>query len=202
MSRAQAVAAALLAALAAGPARADGGDPPGGKEGLRVAPLVEIEAALREQRLIADFGSVRAEDTRALWRTRAAAGVDLRLPERLLPKGRLRAQAAFGYGFVFATGDSELTLGGALLWEASIARRFALFPGLAARFAVDTTEAARSSLEIGLPLGVRVSVMELVYQPSVVVPLGAEPHPLLGGERRLGARPGIAPLSFVLRFAP
>lgn len=201
MRRAPAPIAALLTLLVARPALVAGA-PAAPGEGLRPAPLVEIEAALRDQRAVADFGATRAEDTRGLWRARVAVGVDLRLPERLLPVGRLRAQAALGYGFVFGTADSELTLGGAILWEAALARRFALFPGLSLRAVVDTTAAARSSMEIGLPLGVRVAMMEIVYQPSLILPLGSEARPLLGGERRVGARLGIAPLSLVLRFAP
>jgi hypothetical protein len=69
-----------------------------------------------------------------------------------------------------------------------------------ARLHLDTSVAARSSVELALPVALRFSVVELAWQPAMVIPLGAETSPLLGGSRRVSAKPGLAPLSLVLRF--
>jgi hypothetical protein len=169
------------------------------EDGLRVRPTLEVEAALATQRLVADLGATRTEATRALWATRLAAGVDVRLPAALLPVGRLRVLGSVGLGYVYETGAWPVHVGAAALWQAPVSPRWSFPLGVSARVVIDTQAPQRSDLELGLPLGVRCGRVELVYNPAVVIPFGAEVRPLLGGERRLGAKPGIAPLGLVLR---
>jgi hypothetical protein len=184
-----AIAAALLGLAA--PARA---------ETPEVRPTVEIEAGLAAQRLVVDRGATRVADTRSLWATRMGAGVDVRFPADRLPLGRLRVLGSAGIGVVYATGAWPVHLGGAALWEVEVARRHSLPIGLAARAVLDTSAPARSYAEIALPLGLRYGPVEILYQPALVIPLGTTASGTFGGERRLGAKPGMAPLSLVLRW--
>jgi hypothetical protein len=41
--------------------------------------------------------------------------------------------------------------------------------------------------------------IELLWQPLLVIPLGHEQAPVFGGEKRLGAAPGIVGLAFIGR---
>lgn len=166
---------------------------------VRVRPAFEIEAALTTQELVADYGSTHAVATRSLWVSRLSAGVDVRLPASLVRRGHLDVLAMAGVGYVFETGDFPVHFGAALRWQTEVARRLSFPIGVSARVVLDTTAPARSSVELGLPIGIRFSVIELVYQPRVVIPLGAASSPLLGGERRIGAKAGVAPIGLVLR---
>jgi hypothetical protein len=169
-------------------------------EPARVRPTVEVEAGLAASRLVVDRGATSVADTRSLWVTRVGAGVDVMFPEELLPRGRLRVLGSLGVGLVYATGDVPVHLGGAVLWQAEAARRLSFPVGLGARVVIDTTAAARSYAELALPLGLRYGPVELAYQPTVVIPFGSTRATTFGGERRLGAKLGIAPLSLVLRW--
>lgn len=180
---------ALGALLALAPGRA-GAEP-------RVVPLVGAELARTHERLELKLPGYEGRQDRGLWGSSLLVGLRARLAEG--PRAALRADATLSYGGVFHTGHGRLALRGGALVELPLGAGFALLAGAGPGVVVDVTRRERSAVELALPLGLRFRALELLYRPALVLPLGAEETAVFGGERALGARPGLAPFTLELR---
>lgn len=163
------------------------------------APSMGVELGYSPERLEVRFPEETYQEDRRLWNSRLALGVDGRFAGRLATLG-VRSVSEIGYGFVHHTGHGLLQLTQTALLEYAFGGDFALPFGLALQGGLDTSSSARSSLGVGVPLGIRFRGVELWYRPGFVVPLGSEDEPVFGGERQLSARPGLNWLDFGLRL--
>lgn len=156
-----------------------------------------LDVGARRERLEVDLGSAHYQEDRSLTTTRF--GLGLRAPWVERGGWALSGQSQLGVGWVFETGHPNVALHQAALLEHLLAHGFALPFGLGLGVVIDTASTSRSALEMGLPMGVRYRGIELLWQPSLVMPLGHEQAPVFGGEKRLGAAPGIVGLAFIGR---
>ncbi|MGE0327566.1 MAG: hypothetical protein AB7S68_34960 [Polyangiaceae bacterium] len=161
-------------------------------------PTLGAELGYTPERLRVSFPTETYEEDRSLWNSRLTLGLDGRWPSALGTLD-LRSLSEVGYGFVHHTGHGLLELSQTGLLEHEMGHAFALSFGGALVGALDTSSAARSSLTLGLPIGLRFRGVEIWYRVGFVVPLGSEREPVFIGTRELSARPGINWLDFGLR---
>lgn len=156
-----------------------------------------LEVGTRRERLEVDLAGAHYREDRNLTSTRFDLG--FRMPWLEYRGWTLSGQSQIGVGWVFETGHPNVAIHQAALIERPLARGLTLPVGLALGGVIDTASTARSAFEIGFPVGVRYRAFELLWQPSLVVPIGHEREPVFTGEKRLGTAPGFVALAFVGR---
>lgn len=179
---------ALAALLAASPALAE----------PRIEPSLGVELGQARERLSVELPGYSAHEDR--WLLALSPSLGLTAWFTPAPKTPLRADATFAYGQTLRTGRGRLTLRAEALAAPPLGAKFSLLGGLGLALASDPSSAGRSAVELTLPLGVSLGSIELLYRPSLSLPLGAERSSVLGGSRELSARPGLVPLSLALRL--
>ncbi|HEX5751754.1 MAG TPA: hypothetical protein VFZ09_36380 [Archangium sp.] len=178
-----------LSLLAAVPARA---------EPLRLSPTVGLAVGLRSERLRVRSAPLDVETSRQRLDVGLEAGLSMRLPWRLGP-AELRSQTQGALGLLPATGELVLGAEQQLLTEWHLSPAFSLQLGLAGALQL-STRSGHGLFEVGVPLGLRLGVTELLYVPAFVLPIGARQQAVLGGESRQELSPGLAPGRLVLRW--
>lgn len=179
--------ALLILAILAGPAAAE------------VVPHVEAGLGQTAEALTVPSGAGTLTETRDLYSTRLAIGLDYPALADVTPLGGAL------YGRTALAGDLLLTPGRwSLVAEQDLRWRRPLGPlaisvglGLAGRLELERP--SLSTLAIGVPIGVRWGAVELDWRPAWRIPLGEEETAVFGGTRRHGAAAGIDLLALALR---
>jgi len=182
---------ALLTVLgASGLARADAP--------MAFVPHVEAGLGQTGESLTVPSGEATSlTETRDLYTTRLALGLDYG-PVGDLGGGAVRGRSALAIDVLLGPGRRALILEQDLRWHRPLGPLvIAVGPGLAGRF--DLEQPDFSTLEIGLPIGLRWGPVELDWRPAWRVPLGEDEAPVLGSVRRHGASSGINWLALSLR---
>ncbi len=173
--------------LGAGPAAAE------------VVPHIEAGVAQTGEALTVPAGDGALTETRDLYSTRLAIGLDYPALSEVAPLGgALYGRTALAGDVLLTPGRWSLVAEQDLRWRRPLGPlSIALGLGLAARLELERP--SFSTLALGLPVGVRWGWLELDWRPAWRIPLGEEEAAVFGGTRRHGAVSGVDLLALALR---
>lgn len=160
-------------------------------------PLFGAELGQSHERLSAKLPGYSAQQDRWMWQGSLLLGLGVGLPP--LGETALRADTTLTWGKVLHTGHHRLSLREDGLASFALGAGFHALAGPGLGLVLDPSQPSLSSFEASLSLGLRFRPVELLYRPAIALPLGKEESALFGGQREHGARPGLVPLSIVLR---
>lgn len=163
-------------------------------------PTVSTQSGLVSERLSVHGAGVHPSDTRDLWVTRLALGLEYAVPGAPLG-GRLRGTTWLGVGLIYALGQWPLQLRQEVAWVRPVTSWLAALVGVGAGVHLNVSDLHRSYWDVGVPVGVEVAgIVGLVYYPALTVALGSRREPVFGGAKTHGMASGLAPLELGLRL--
>ena len=163
-------------------------------------PTISTQSGIIAERLGVDAGGAHASETRSLWVTRLALGVEYAVPGGPIA-GHLRATTSLGVGVVYALGQWPLQLRQEVTWVRPVTSWLAVEVGLGTGVHLNVSDLHRSYWDVGVPIGLEVAgTVELVYYPALMVALGSRREPVFGGEKTHGMATGLAPVELGLRL--
>jgi hypothetical protein len=166
----------------------------------RFTPTVGLEMGRYDEVLRLDLQNGESSEQRAIWNTRVSFGLAIRLAPSWLRVGKIDLQSSIGFGYVYLPGHFPLHLRQGALWKWSPSSWFSLFAGGSLGVSLDTGDATFSYLEFGIPMGVRLWFVELVYRPAATIGLGRHHRTVFSGERAHGVATSFQPFQLALRF--
>ncbi len=185
----------FVAALLAGP-------PAGTKGPPRVEPVVSLDSAIGfSSTTLRQGGEVQREYVPLYHPLGMWAGVQVYY-------GRAHSFATGGWRGTFELGARTSTpvpgvpvgLAHSTLREWKVRPRLSLATGVRAAILLDAPALTFSQAELGIPLALSTRRIDLVYSPSITLPLGGDRDPVFDGEIRRGAALMVMPFHLRLRF--
>lgn len=165
----------------------------------RFVPHVGLEFGQTAERLeVPGAGGPVAED-RDLFSTRLALGLDYGVFDTPVAGGAIGGRTLLGADILLGPGRWGLVVEQAAAWHRPLGAGFAVRLGLGLTTRIDLERAARSQLDVTLPVGVSWSSIELAWRPAWRVPLGADEADVFGGRRSQSIAPGLSLFAFAAR---
>ncbi len=198
-------AAVLTPAAIATPAEAKGSDRAGQgeakpkKEPIFV-PAISLGGGTIRERTILDVSEYEDVTDRTLWTMNAHLGLEYALPSGFLPKGKIKGRSFIGAGFVLRPGDWPVLLLQELIWNFDLKRWLGLFFGAGLSATLNATRFSRSAVSVGMPLGIRLGWVELVYSFGCDISIAKDEKQVYDGTLTQRAATGMSPVSFYLRL--
>lgn len=164
-------------------------------------PHVGLELGQTAERLEVPGPTGALVESRDLLSTRLVVGLDYDLvgADRSLVGGRVLGRSALAADVLLGPGRWGLIGEQSARWVRPLTASLALDLGVAVLARVDLERAARSQLDLGVPVALRWAMVHFEWRPSWRVPLGADEEAVFGGTRRQSIDAGLSWLSFGVR---
>ena len=165
----------------------------------RWVPTAGFATGFVRDRIQIELPTGSIQETNTLWHTRVNFG----LGYDILPLGShgvLAGHSAVGFGLVYEPGDWMIQTRHSVGPQWAPNDWFRLGIGLSAALHLDTGRLSHSYADIGLPISVRLSVVEFSYTPLIPLPFGQQSEAVFGGERSEQLDLSLVYAHFGLRF--
>jgi hypothetical protein len=171
----------------------------GAAEPVGLVPTLGTQTGLISERLQVSAGDLSLSETRSLWVTRLALGLEYALPGAPATEA-LRGHTSVGVGLVYASGQWPVQVRQEVSWTRPITSWLSVDVGLGTSLHLNPSSFHLSYWDLGAPVALDIAgVVELVYYPALVVALGASREPAFGGEKTHGIATGLALFELGLR---
>jgi hypothetical protein len=163
-------------------------------------PMISIGGGTIQDRTILEVSEYTDTTDQTLWLMNAHIGLEYAMPSGFLPRGRLKGRSYIGAGFVFRPGDWPVLASQEFIWNFDLKRWLALFFGIGMGATFNATRFSRSAVHFGIPLGIRLGLVELEYSFGWDVSIAKEEWDVYDGQMTQRTATGMAPVSFYLRL--
>ena len=163
-------------------------------------PTSAIALGSVEQRVSAQLGATEHSFSRRELRPGLVLGLVHPVPQPWPHRVPLEGHVSFGFGSTLVTGNLQLSVREDWVATWQLQPWFGVRAGLGAGFVLDTYAADRNQLEIGLPIGVKLGDLEIVYRPNLSIPISRQSERVYGGQLSRGASFALIPFELVLRM--